>query len=168
MSQQGVPAPSQVLDAISTLAAAQRASGQPATLFAAVGTAVDRCFGCILFTVLAYRRSEETLHRLYSNRPDINPVGGSKRMGRTAWTDRVLERGEAYIGYTYKDLKAVFADHETLGSIGCGSVLNMPIVWGGIVHGSLNLLDRPGRFGESDIPLARTFAQLTLPALLGQ
>ena len=154
-----------VLAAIDALAVASREPGQPGTLLAGVGAAVERCFGCILFTVLAYRRSEETLHRLYSSRPDINPVGGNKRMGRTAWTEQVLERGEPFIGRTYDDLRRVFADHELLASIGCGSVLNMPIVWDGVVLGSLNLLDRPDRFAEGDIPLARVFAQLTLPAL---
>ena len=160
------PLPADALDTIAALARAHRADAQPDSLLAAVGAAVDRCFGCILFTVLAYERAEERLDRLYSNRPDVNPIGGSKRMGRTAWTRQVLECGEPFIGRTRDDLQAVFADHEVLWSIGCGSVLNMPVVWGGKVYGALNLLDRPGSFDAADIPLVSVLAQLTLPALL--
>jgi hypothetical protein len=60
----------------------------------------------------------------------------------------------------------VFSDHELIVSLGCESVLNMPVRWRGRTLGSLNLLHEAGWYGEDDAVACLPFAQLTLPALL--
>ena len=57
-------------------------------------------------------------------------------------------------------------DHELIASLGCDSVLNMPVRFGGQTLGTLNLLHRAGWYSEADIPTTRLFAHLALPAML--
>jgi hypothetical protein len=139
---------------------------QPDQLFAALSRALQSALGHILFTVLVHDVEGGALRRLFSTRPDVNPVGGTKPVTGSDWMRQVLQRGEPYIGRSREDLRVVFSDHERLWSIGCESVLNMPIVWSGRVVGSLNLLDRANSYVDADVPIARLFAQLSAPALL--
>ena len=69
---------------------------------------------------------------------------------------------------TIDDLRHVFSDHELIASLGCESVLNMPVRWRGRTLGSLNLLHEAGWYGEDDVAACLPFAQLALPALLTQ
>ena len=122
-------------------------------------------FGHKLFTVLAYDAGSRLLGRVYSTQQEINPVGGRKRVTQSAWTHQVLERGQVFRGSTREDIKAVFSDYEALWSIGCESVLNIPIRRQGTVIGSLNLLDSAGHYNEARIELAYMFAQLSITPL---
>ncbi|MHA6844542.1 GAF domain-containing protein [Ralstonia syzygii] len=131
----------------------------------ALDAALAEVFGHRLFTVLVYDDCEQRLVRVHSSRPDINPVGGCKAVLPGLWTRQVLIEGAAYIGRTREDLRDVFADHEVLFSIGCESVLNIPIRRGGITLGSLNLLNGPGAYRATDIPTAKLFAQLVSAAM---
>jgi hypothetical protein len=63
-------------------------------------------------------------------------------------------------------VKAVFFDHELIRSLGCESVLNIPVVWAGRTLGTINLLHRAGWYDEAQLPLAETLAALAVPAYL--
>ena len=148
------------------VAAAQSGVDQPDALFAALDQAMKLAIGHKLFTILTYDEATSELARLYSNLPGPYPAGGRKRLVPGPWTEAVLDRGEAYIGRTRDDLRTVFSDHELIASLGCESVLNMPVRWRGRTLGSLNLLHEAGWYGEDDVAACLPFAQLTLPALL--
>jgi len=122
-------------------------------------------FGHKLFTVLAYDAVSGLLGRVYSTQQLINPVGGRKRVTKSTWTNQVLENGRVFRGATREDIKAVFSDYEALWSIGCESVLNIPIRKQGTVIGSLNLLDSAGHYNDARIELAYVFAQLSITPL---
>ncbi|MFT4069404.1 GAF domain-containing protein [Paraburkholderia sp.] len=125
-------------------------------------------FGQRLFTVLAYDETSSRLGRLHSNRLDINPVGGLKRVTQSRWSDQVLRRGEIFIGSTREDIEAVFSEYEVLWSIGCESVLNIPVRRNGITLGTLNLLGEAGLYDHADVELAYIFAQLAVAPLEDQ
>ncbi len=148
------------------LAVAHGTISQPQDLLQVLSDAVRQALGHILFTVLVFDRRAGQMRRIFSTRPEVNPVGGSKPITESDWMRQVLGDGRPYIGRTAADLREVFFDHEQLRAIGCESVLNMPVAWCGEVLGSLNMLDRAGHYGEDDLPVARLFAQLALPALL--
>ncbi|MET3906054.1 hypothetical protein ABID59_000375 [Bradyrhizobium sp. S3.3.6] len=150
------------------VAAAQSSVDQPNALFAALDQAVKSAIGHKLFTILAYDDASGEAARVYSNLPGPYPAGGRKRLAPGPWTEAVLDRGEAYIGRTQDDLRNVFSDHELITSLGCASVLNMPVRWRGRTLGSLNLLHEAGWYDEDDVAACLPFAQLTLPALLAQ
>ena len=61
--------------------------------------------------------------------------------------------------------RTVFYDYELIWSLGCESVLNMPVRWRGHTAGTLNLLHRAGWYDESDISTTWLFAHLALPAM---
>ncbi|MGY8681498.1 GAF domain-containing protein [Bradyrhizobium sp. UFLA05-153] len=148
-----------------TVAAAQGRADQPDALFAALDGALKSAIGHKLFTILTYDDTGEAA-RVYSNLPGPYPTGGRKRLAPGPWTEAVLDRGEAYIGRTQDDLRTVFSDHELIASLGCASVLNMPVRWRGRTLGSLNLLHKACWYGEDDVDACLPFAQLALPALL--
>jgi len=60
----------------------------------------------------------------------------------------------------------VFFDHELILSLGCASVLNVPVVWDGRTLGTINLLHEAGWYDETDVPVGQLFAVLAIPALV--
>jgi hypothetical protein len=93
-------------------------------------------------------------------------VGGRKPVSPTPWTERLFVERRPYIGRTAEDIRAVFFDHELILSLGCASVLNVPVVWDGHTLGTINLLHEAGWYDEADIAVGQLFAALTIPALL--
>ncbi len=148
------------------VAAAQGRPDQPDALFAALDEALKSAIGHKLFTILICDADSGEVARIYSNLPGPYPAGGRKHLAPGLWTETVLDRGEAYIGRTQDDLRSVFSDHELIASLGCASVLNMPVRWCGRTLGSLNLLHEACWYGEDDVAACLPFAQLALPALL--
>jgi len=148
------------------VAKAAAASGQPAPLFTALDGAMRKAIGHKLFTILVVDHAARHSQRYYSNMPDAYPVGGRKPINETHWFQRVLGKGECYIGYNYADITDVFFDHELIRSLGCESVLNVPVRWNGNSIGTINLLHEAGWYSEADIAAAEVFAALAVPGLL--
>jgi hypothetical protein len=151
---------------LATLAAAMRSAGQPAASFAALEKACAATIGHILFTVLLKHESTGESERFWTSHPKEYPVGGRKPLNPTFWSTHVLEGQRPYLGNTYADVAAVFFDHELIRSLGCESVLNVPVVWNGRTLGTVNLLHRAGWYAETDLPVAETIAALAVPAYL--
>ena len=140
---------------------------QPGATFRAVDAALAQSPGHILFTILVHHPAAKQSERFYTNMPDSYPVGGRKPVTDSAWMKQVIFAGEPYIGRTREDIKDVFFDHELIWSLGCESVLNMPVRWAGQTLGTLNLLHRAGYYDESQLEAVRLIAHLALPGLLG-
>ena len=124
---------------------ARRHRTSPAATFRALDAGVGTrrratsCSPCWC-TTRALRQSE----RFYSNKPAEYPVGGRKPVTDSAWMQTIIGRGEPYIGRTREDIREVFYDYELIWSLGCESVLNVPVRWRGQTVGTLNLLHRAG------------------------
>lgn len=160
-----------VLSAMERVASALQEGQAPEVVWQVLERALSEVYGQRLFTVLAYDAQSSRLGRLHSNRPDINPVGGVKRVTQSMWADHVLRRGEIFTGSTREDIKAVFSEYEVLWSIGCESVLNIPVRKNGATIGTLNLLAGAGQYDHADVRAALVFAQLAavpLDACLGK
>jgi transcriptional regulator with GAF, ATPase, and Fis domain len=156
----------EALQAFAAIAAAQASEDQPTALFRALDTALARTVGHTLFTILMYDGENNESARIYSNMPVQYPTAARKALSGGNWVDTVLTRGEAFIGRTPDDLRAVFADHELIASLGCESVLNVPVRWRGRTLASLNLLHTRGWYRDEQVPLAQSLGQFALPALL--
>jgi hypothetical protein len=146
----------------------QQEGGKADLIWSEFERSLTEVFGQRLFTVLAYDETSSRLGRLHSNRLDINPVGGLKRVTQSRWSDHVLRRGEIFVGSTREDIKAVFSEYEVLWSIGCESVLNIPVRKNGVTLGTMNLLGEAGLYDHADIALAMVFAQLAVSPLEDQ
>ena len=148
------------------LCAAHEKADQPDATFRALDDALAESVGHILFTVLVHHPGPRQSERRYTNRPAEYPVGGRKPVTDSPWMRQVIHRGEPYIGRTREDIATVFYDHELIASLGCESVLNMPVRWRGETLGTLNLLHRAGWYEAHHVPIVRRFAHLALPALM--
>ncbi|MEM5434380.1 GAF domain-containing protein [Paraburkholderia diazotrophica] len=148
------------------LAHAQMHADQPATLYRALDTVLAETIGHTLFTILRYDATTNESARVYSNLPNEYPTAAKKPLAGGSWVDTVLTRGDAFIGRTAEDLRAVFPDHELIASLGCESVLNVPVRWKGRTLASLNLLHTRAWYRDDHVPFAQSLAQFALPALL--
>jgi hypothetical protein len=149
-----------------TVVAALADPDQPGATFRALDAALGRAPGHILFTILVHHPTLRQSERFYTNMPVEYPIGGRKPVTNSPWMQRVIGLGEPYIGRTRADIGEVFFDHELIWSLGCESVLNMPVRWRGQTMGTLNLLHRAGFYDESHVAEVRLLAHLALPALL--
>ncbi len=139
---------------------------QPHAVFRAVDAALKQQVGHILFTILISHHETRESERFYSNLPDAYPVGGKKPITDSELMQRLLVAGEPYIGRNAEDIRWAFYDHELIRSLGCDSVLNMPVRWQGRTIGTLNLLAGANHYNETHIPIVRSIAHLALPGML--
>jgi len=112
------------------------------------------------FTMMTFDRERGVAQRIFSDDPASYPVGGEKPILENAWTEAVLVRHETFVGNSIEDLASVFPDWEKIQSLGLESCLNLPIIVGADVIGTLNCLNVAGHFTPERIDVAN---QLRLP-----
>ena len=151
---------------LGAVSAALRQHDQPRAVFAALDHALAAVLGHKLFTLLVYHPDGAQSERCYTNQPAAYPVGGKKPVTPSPWTESLFHQHRPYIGQTAADIRQVFPDHELIASLGCASVLNVPVVWGDRTLGTMNLLHEAHWYDDSDVPIARVFAALAVPAFL--
>jgi GAF domain-containing protein len=154
---------SRTLQLLNQSCAAAAVAGGREGLFRSIDQALGELVGHKLFTVLYTSADAQQVIRLYSNQPQAYPVSGAKKMGPTPWGDLVITRGQPYIGNDAEDIKWAFFDHELIASLGCDSVLNIPVVVEGKTLGTLNLLHQAGWYQEKHVAIATPFAYLLAP-----
>src|SRR5258708_36481392 len=138
--------------------------GQPETLFRAFDAAAARLAGHELFTLL-YVDGQEVA-RIYSNRPAEYPVFGRKPMGPTPWGEHVMRAKKSYLGRDKAAIRWAFFDHALIESMGLGSVINVPVVYGGECIGTMNLLDVEHHYRHEHVTLLTPLVPLLIPAFL--
>ena len=148
------------------VARAMRSPASPEAALTALDAAMGATIGHKLFTCLLHHPAARESERRYTNQPAAYPVGGRKPVPDSAWARRLFVEREPYIGYTADDIREVFFDHVLIASLGCASVLNVPVVHDGRTLGVLNLLHEARCYDEADAPLAQVFAALAAPAFL--
>jgi hypothetical protein len=153
------------MSAVLQLAAAHAVADQPGATLRALDAVLAATVGHKLFTVLIHDAANNHIRRAYSNMPAEYPVGGAKPITDSPWMRQVLGRGEPYIGSNRDDIRTVFFDYELIWSLGCESVLNMPVHWNGAVIATLNLLHRRGWYDRIDPSSIAPLAQLAVPAI---
>lgn len=151
--------------ALRSVADAHAAPGQPGVTLDALADALAETAGYKLFTVLLHDPAAGLIRRAWSSRPAEYPLAGAKPITGSPWMRQVLERGEPYVGRDRDDIRAVFFDYELIWSLGCESVLNLPVRWDGRVLAVLNLLHESGWYNDTDPGALLPLAQLAVPAL---
>ena len=116
------------------------AGGQPDRAYAALEKLVKDVVGVKLFTIMTSDTTDKLSERIYSSMPDVYPVSGTKPYNETEWSEITLNRKETFVANTIEDIAKVFDDHELILSLGCQSVINVPIIVDGEVIGTLNCL----------------------------
>ncbi|CAI2935189.1 GAF domain-containing protein [Aminobacter niigataensis] len=121
----------------------------------------DVVVGAKLFTVMKLDWASELSSRTYTSHPDTYPVSGTKPMNRTHWFDTIHVQRKPFVANTIKDIADVFPDHETIWSLGCGSVLNWPVFVGDTMLGTVNMLHEEHYYTPQRVEAAK---QLSLAA----
>ena len=122
---------------------------QPDAAFNALWQLTRDIVGVKLFTVMTHDGKKGVASRIFSNMPEAYPVSGTKPANPTDWSRQVIERKQTFVANDIEAIRAVFDDYELIKSLGCESVINVPIVVGGEVLGTINCLHEAG-FYTSD------------------
>ncbi|MCR9137345.1 MAG: GAF domain-containing protein [Alphaproteobacteria bacterium] len=122
------------------------AGNQPESAFRAMAHLTDALVGVRLFTLMTFDPQTREASRIFSNMPDVYPVLGTKPVNETHWTGHVLDRHETFVANTIEGIAEVFFDHELIRSLGCESVINVPVVVAGKILGTINCLHEAGHY----------------------
>ena len=131
--------------------------------FAALFHLSDALVPVRLWTVMTVDMEAGLARRAFSNMPAAYPTSGTKPIVHNDWFEIVQVQHRAFVANTLADIANVFPDHELIGKLGCGSVLNLPIIHDGSLVATVNMLDVEGYFTPEFV--ARCADALTLPAV---
>ena len=116
-----------------------------------------------LFTVMTVDIAAGLARRAYSDHPDVYPVSGTKPIHHNEWFDIVHGERRSFVANSIEDIAKVFPDFELIASLGLGSVLNLPVVLGGELVATINMLHAEQHYSPERTASAE--ALLPLPAL---
>ena len=131
--------------------------------YAALHRLADALVGVRLFTVMTVDMVAGLARRAYTSDPVSYPATGTKLIEMNAWFEVVHGRREMFVANTLAEIAKVFGDHELIGSLGCGSVVNLPVLRSGQLVATVNLLDAEQHFTPERVECIA--AELTLPAM---
>jgi hypothetical protein len=137
--------------------------------FRALTADARRSPGARLVTISTIDVDEDRMIRVYSTDPESYPVGGRDEPLREGdedhWYDRVVLQQQPWVSFDPAHLRANFADHELIESLGCGAIINVPVVHEGATIGSINLLNADGAYDQSSVDAAIVLAARIVPVL---
>lgn len=122
------------------------AAGPAERVFRALDDQVQAEVGAIISTCTTFDMATALAWRVFTNQPEAYPLTEPKPVTPNLWTRRVLDERQVFVGNSLNDIRAVFPDHEVIRSLGCGSVVNLPVSLSGVFLGTVNLLHEPGHF----------------------
>ena len=102
--------------------------------------------GTRLFTITVQDPPAGLARRAYSSHPVEYPVSGTKPLTRDGWYDHCITGQQTFVANTAPEFARYFFDHALITSLGLGSCINVPIVDGGAVLGTVNLLAEEHHF----------------------
>ena len=98
--------------------------------------------GHLLFTLTVVDHSIKYVERVYSNNTKIYPLLGTKPIPKNSWTNKVINNKKYFFGENKNQIKKLFFDYEKIFSLGCGSIINIPIINDQKILGTLNILHK--------------------------
>ena len=134
-------------------------------IFNSLDNILNDFIGHKLFTILKFDKINSKLERIYTSNPREYPLQGKKDVIRNFWQVQVLEKGIAYIGYNFQDIKTSFSDFDLIKKLGCSSVLIIPVKSGGNIKGSVNLLHEESWYSNNHVEIAQSLVSVISEAL---
>lgn len=102
--------------------------------------------GTRLFTVTTQDEAAGLARRAYTSHPVEYPVSGTKPLTRDGWYDHCITGQQVFVANTTPEFARYFFDHALISALGLGSCINIPVVEGGRVLGTVNLLAEEQHF----------------------
>ncbi len=115
-------------------------------LFTSLHEAARACAGVKLFTISVIDRQAGLSRRAYTSHPDVYPVTGTKPLEMDDWARHVIGGKKTFVANTTAEFATLFFDHALINALGCQSAVNIPVIDGDEVVGTVNLLDVEGHF----------------------
>ncbi len=135
----------------------------PDQAYDALSELTQTLVGAKLFTVMTVDMITELAQRAYTSDPKNYPTSGTKPITHNSWFAIVHDRHECFVANTIEEIAEVFPDYELINSLGCQSVINLPIVIGGTLAATVNILHEEGFYTQERV--TRTKEMLALPSL---
>jgi hypothetical protein len=135
---------------------------QPEECWKALQNLTAAVAGFKLFTVMTVDLTNEVARRAYSSHPADYPVSGTKPIHYDSWFAIVHKQHKLFVANTIADIAKVFPDHEKIWSLGCGSVVNLPVIIEGQLAAIINMLHEEYYYNPVRVELIER--HLALPA----
>jgi len=135
---------------------------QPDECWKALQNLTRAIAGFKLFTVMTVDMVDEVARRAYSSHPVDYPVSGTKPIHYDSWFEIVHKQHKLFVANTIADIAMVFPDHEKIWSLGCGSVVNLPVIIEGQLAATINMLHEEHYYNPARVELIER--HLSLPA----
>ena len=123
-----------------------RQSGSAEPMFDFVAGLIGEAIGSKLTTATLFDVPAGRLRRLYTQNAAAYAVGGFKPIPDNQWTETLIGRQQIYTALSLEAIAVDFADWQLIGSLGCESIANLPIIVGGQTIGAFNLLHEAGYY----------------------
>ncbi len=126
-----------------------------------------RCaaLGTRLFTVTALDEAALLHRRLYTSHPVEYPAHGTKPLDKDGWYDTCIAARKTFVANTPPEFARYFFDHALITSLGLGSCVNIPVIDGGPVLGTVNLLAEAGHFTPTRLAAYEALVETARTAL---
>lgn len=126
-----------------------------------------RCaaLGTRLFTVTRLDQDKALFARVFTSHPAEYPVSGTKPMERDGWYDLTIAGRRTFVANTPPEFARYFFDHDLIVSLGLGSCINVPVVAGDVVLGTVNILAEAGHFTPEKLEAYEALVAEATPAL---
>ena len=122
--------------------------------------------GAKLFTVMTADMDAMLARRVYTDDTENYPATGTKEIEINRWFEQVHGRHETFVANTLADIGSVFPDAELIGKLGCGSVINLPVILGGKMVATVNILHEEGYYTPERVTQAQGVLRLPAMAVL--
>jgi hypothetical protein len=122
--------------------------------------------GARLFTIMTFDAPTGLSERIHSSHPDEYPVSGVKPLSLGLWSRTVIDQRKTFVANSIEAVAEVFPDHELIRSLGCESVVNLPVVFADAVIGTVNCLDASGYYTPERVAKVEDLAPFAAIALI--
>lgn len=146
--------------------AAVAGADQPAATLAALQDVFRGAVEARLFTVMIYQQKTGLASRIHTSHPRDYPVSGTKPLSQGLWSKTVIDERRCFVANTIEAIAEVFPDHQLIKSLGCESVVNLPVLFADEVIGTVNLLDVRGCYTAEQVARIEALAPFATVALL--
>ncbi len=125
--------------------------------------------GFILLTIMELDFDAGLARRSFSSNQTVYPSGGNlpgeyKPMTRNQWYEDVVVGQRPYVANKLSEMGEQFPDLAVIESIGCGSIVNVPVVRDGKTVSVINILHEEGYFIPERYAAACALAQILIEA----
>jgi GAF domain-containing protein len=149
-----------------TFLGALAAREQPEATLLALEALFRREVGARLFTVMTFDPPTGLAERIHSSHPEEYPVSGVKPLSLGLWLRTVIDERKTFVANSIEAIAEVFPDHELIRSLGCESVVNLPVVFADAVIGTVNCLDARGYYTPERVAKVEDLAPFAAIALI--